>query len=225
MQSQKAAIHGPFLLFLLENCPHESAKSLSDEGARFLCVCSSRRPTNGPVSSPTRIAADTSSACRGFGASRRCRTGSKALVLARRLLSCLATEVSRHRSLNGSEGSVRSASRRTRRFLAMLIWYLFRLNIPVAWGARQQSCFSYRTTRSSHPTKPARCPLSTIQAAWDEVLIARIAQGHQLSSPCRYRRHHVRVYRFGLRLVRDQQVAEDLVTEIFLNLWRQASKV
>jgi RNA polymerase sigma-70 factor (ECF subfamily) len=62
--------------------------------------------------------------------------------------------------------------------------------------------------------------LSTTQAAWDEVLIARIAQGDRLASS--YGRHHVRVYRFGLR--RDEQVAEDLVTEVSLDLRRQASK-
>jgi RNA polymerase sigma-70 factor, ECF subfamily len=39
-----------------------------------------------------------------------------------------------------------------------------------------------------------------------------------------YRRHHVRVYRFGLRVVRDEKVAEDLMSEVFLDVWRQAAK-
>ena len=39
-----------------------------------------------------------------------------------------------------------------------------------------------------------------------------------------YGRHHVRVYRFGLRLVRDEQAAEDLISEVFLDVWRQAGK-
>ena len=39
-----------------------------------------------------------------------------------------------------------------------------------------------------------------------------------------YGRHHVRVYHFGLRLVRDEQVAEDLIGEVFLDVWRQAGK-
>ncbi len=39
-----------------------------------------------------------------------------------------------------------------------------------------------------------------------------------------YGRHHVRVFRFGLRLVRDEQVAEDLINEVFLDVWRQAVK-
>ncbi|MGY4297240.1 hypothetical protein ACVWXN_005335 [Bradyrhizobium sp. i1.4.4] len=62
------------------------------------------------------------------------------------------------------------------------------------------------------------------QAASDEVLIARIAQGDRLAMQVLYGRHHVRVYRFGLRLVRDEQAAEDLISEVFLDVWRQAGK-
>jgi len=59
------------------------------------------------------------------------------------------------------------------------------------------------------------------QAASDEVLIARIAQGDRLAMQVLYGRHHVRVFRFGLRLVPDEQVAEDLISEVFLDVWRQ----
>jgi len=52
--------------------------------------------------------------------------------------------------------------------------------------------------------------LSATEAASDEVLIARIAQGDRLAMQVLYGRHYVRVYRFGLRLVRD--------------VWRQADK-
>jgi RNA polymerase sigma-70 factor (ECF subfamily) len=66
--------------------------------------------------------------------------------------------------------------------------------------------------------------LNASQAASDEVLIARIAQGDRLAMQVLYGRHHVRVFRFGLRLVRDEQVAEDLISEVFLDVWRQAGK-
>ncbi|MBR0966832.1 sigma-70 family RNA polymerase sigma factor [Bradyrhizobium diazoefficiens] len=66
--------------------------------------------------------------------------------------------------------------------------------------------------------------MSATQAASDEVLIARIAQGDRLAMQVLYGRHHVRVYRFGLRLVRDEQAAEDLISEVFLDVWRQAGK-
>ncbi len=39
-----------------------------------------------------------------------------------------------------------------------------------------------------------------------------------------YGRHHVRVFRFGLRVVRDEQIAEDLISEVFLDVWRHAGK-
>src|SRR5947209_17590791 len=39
-----------------------------------------------------------------------------------------------------------------------------------------------------------------------------------------YGRHHVRVYRFGWRLVRNEQTAENLISEVFLHVWRQAGK-
>jgi len=39
-----------------------------------------------------------------------------------------------------------------------------------------------------------------------------------------YGRHHVKVFRFGMRLVRDEQLAEDLISEVFLDVWRQAGK-
>ena len=66
--------------------------------------------------------------------------------------------------------------------------------------------------------------MSATQAASDEVLIARTAQGDRLAMRVLYGRHYVRVYRFGLRLLHDEEVAEDLVTEVFRDVWRQAGK-
>ncbi len=39
-----------------------------------------------------------------------------------------------------------------------------------------------------------------------------------------FARHHVRVYRFVLRLVRNEASAEDLISEVFLDVWRQADR-
>ncbi|MFC0241341.1 sigma-70 family RNA polymerase sigma factor [Rhodopseudomonas telluris] len=64
----------------------------------------------------------------------------------------------------------------------------------------------------------------TKQATTDEDLIRRIAQGDRGAMQVLYGRHHVRVYRFGLRLVRNEQIAEDLISEVFLDVWRQAGK-
>jgi RNA polymerase sigma-70 factor, ECF subfamily len=66
--------------------------------------------------------------------------------------------------------------------------------------------------------------LSANQATSDEVLIDRIAKGDRLAMQVLFARHHVRVYRFVLRLVGNQSVAEDLISEVFLDIWRQADR-
>jgi RNA polymerase sigma-70 factor, ECF subfamily len=66
--------------------------------------------------------------------------------------------------------------------------------------------------------------LVAIPATSDEVLIGRIANGDRLAMQVLFARHHVRVYRFALRLVRNEATAEDLISDVFLDVWRQAGK-
>src|SRR5579885_1343182 len=63
-----------------------------------------------------------------------------------------------------------------------------------------------------------------MQTTSDEVLIARIAGGDRLAMQVLFARHHVRVFRFALRLVRNEATAEDLISDVFLDVWRQAGK-
>ena len=63
-----------------------------------------------------------------------------------------------------------------------------------------------------------------MQATSDDVLIGRIASGDRLAMQVLFARHHVRVYRFVLRLVRDESAAEDLISDVFLDVWRQAGR-
>lgn len=56
----------------------------------------------------------------------------------------------------------------------------------------------------------------------DMVLIARIAGGDKLAMKALYARHEARVYRFALRFVRREDIAEDIVADTFLDAWRQA---
>jgi RNA polymerase sigma-70 factor (ECF subfamily) len=60
-------------------------------------------------------------------------------------------------------------------------------------------------------------------AACDAALIARIAAGDKLAMRALFARHHVRIFRFVARLVRDHQLAEDVVSEVFLEVWRHAA--
>lgn len=63
-----------------------------------------------------------------------------------------------------------------------------------------------------------------MQSTSDEVLIARIAGGDRLAMQVLFGRHQVRVYRFILRLVRNTATAEELLSDVFLEVWRQAGK-
>ena len=62
------------------------------------------------------------------------------------------------------------------------------------------------------------------QATSDEALLASIAEGGRTAMHILYSRHHVRVYRFILRMVRDATTAEDLTSQVFLDVWRTASQ-
>src|SRR6201982_1298189 len=56
----------------------------------------------------------------------------------------------------------------------------------------------------------------------DEMLLDSIADGGKTAMHTLYCRHNVRVYRFILRIVRDSTMAEDLVSQVFLDVWRTA---
>src|SRR5438445_12567533 len=58
----------------------------------------------------------------------------------------------------------------------------------------------------------------------NETLIGRIAGGDQLAMQTLFARHRVALYRWLLRLVRDEALAEDLLSDVFLDVWRQAAK-
>ena len=62
------------------------------------------------------------------------------------------------------------------------------------------------------------------QATSDEALLESIAEGGRTAMHTLYSRHHVRVYRFILRMVRDTTTAEDLTSQAFLDVWRTASQ-
>jgi RNA polymerase sigma-70 factor, ECF subfamily len=57
----------------------------------------------------------------------------------------------------------------------------------------------------------------------DNSLVARIAAGDQVAMKALFTRHQVRLFRFLVRIVRDEMLAEDLVSDVFLDVWRQAA--
>jgi RNA polymerase sigma-70 factor (ECF subfamily) len=58
----------------------------------------------------------------------------------------------------------------------------------------------------------------------DENLIKRISEGDRLAMQVLFGRYQVRVYRFVLQLVKNTAQAEDLISDVFLDVWRQADR-
>src|SRR5262249_13181879 len=75
-------------------------------------------------------------------------------------------------------------------------------------------------TQLAAPGLPAGS--APLQAISDESLMARIAGADREAMRALYLRHQVRVFRFVMRLVRNPAVAEDIISEVFLDVWRQA---
>jgi RNA polymerase sigma-70 factor (ECF subfamily) len=57
----------------------------------------------------------------------------------------------------------------------------------------------------------------------DTQLLARIATGNRLAIRVLYARYNQRVFRFALRLLQNESLAEDVVSEVFFDVWRKAS--
>ncbi|TMK00017.1 MAG: sigma-70 family RNA polymerase sigma factor [Alphaproteobacteria bacterium] len=58
----------------------------------------------------------------------------------------------------------------------------------------------------------------------DAALIRSIAAGDKHAMQILFARHNVQVFQFLLRFVVDKSAAEDLVSDVFLDVWRQASR-
>ena len=61
-----------------------------------------------------------------------------------------------------------------------------------------------------------------MQSIADEILIGKIAKGDRLAMEALFARYRVRVFRFLARMVRNEATAEELNSDVFLDIWRQA---
>jgi RNA polymerase sigma-70 factor (ECF subfamily) len=79
-------------------------------------------------------------------------------------------------------------------------------------------------THAKSAAAPTRARDSSADGAVsDEMLIGRIAAGDQFAMRTLFARHRIPLYRWLLRIVRDQTTAEDLLSDVFLDVWRQAA--
>jgi RNA polymerase sigma-70 factor, ECF subfamily len=79
-------------------------------------------------------------------------------------------------------------------------------------------------TRTGSPRAAAAVPAQARETSSDAILIGRIASGDQLAMRTLFARHRVPLYRWLLRIVRDETLAEDLLSDVFLDVWRQAAQ-
>jgi RNA polymerase sigma-70 factor, ECF subfamily len=61
-----------------------------------------------------------------------------------------------------------------------------------------------------------------IETTSDEVLVGRIAGGDRRAMQALFARHRTPVFRFVVRIVRNEAAAEDVLSDVFLDVWRQA---
>jgi len=79
-------------------------------------------------------------------------------------------------------------------------------------------------TSIARPASAVSVPAVAAAPSSDESLIKRIAGGDKLAMQVLYARHHVGVFRFVVRIVHDESMAEDLISDVFLDVWRQADR-
>src|SRR4051812_19468580 len=73
------------------------------------------------------------------------------------------------------------------------------------------------------PADPSRERAQEVQPS-DPELIQRIAAGERGAMQVLFTRHQLRVYRFALRLIKSETLAEDLISEVFFDVWQQAAR-
>jgi RNA polymerase sigma-70 factor (ECF subfamily) len=79
-------------------------------------------------------------------------------------------------------------------------------------------------TRTGSLPRAAAAACTGSRNSSDDILIGRIADGDQLAMRTLFARHRVPLYRWLKRIVRDETLAEDLLSDVFLDVWRQAAQ-
>src|SRR4029077_13670976 len=73
------------------------------------------------------------------------------------------------------------------------------------------------------PDVTVRHPRNDVAETSDHALIDAIADGDKRALELLIARDNVRVYRFCLRLTGNTSIAEDIVNDVFFDVWRQAA--
>ena len=93
---------------------------------------------------------------------------------------------------------------------------------PGVGREREGIVMTYALTQPA--TVPAMRLVTPPQNSSDATLIERIARGDQLAMRTLFARHQMTVFRFAVRLLGDRTLAEDVLSETFFDVWRQAGR-
>ena len=83
---------------------------------------------------------------------------------------------------------------------------------------------AYTSSSTSTPKTSTRPDTGVAAQLSDEALVRSIAEGDRRALETLYMRHHSRLYRLLLRWIGRDSVAEEMINEVFLEVWRSAHR-
>src|SRR5215470_12702282 len=101
--------------------------------------------------------------------------------------------------------------------------------LPLCFDGKRDRGEPLMLNASLRPQSAAIASVSALagtsgQTSSDEFLVEQIAAGSKPAMQTLFARHRTYVYRWLLRFVSNQTLAEDLLSEVFLDVWRQAGR-
>jgi RNA polymerase sigma-70 factor (ECF subfamily) len=91
----------------------------------------------------------------------------------------------------------------------------------LVYAVYQATELACRSGYASRDRTDHRCVEEDIS---DEMLLQHVAGGDKAAMHIMFARHRARVFHFIQRMVRNPAIAEDLVSQVFLDVWRSANK-
>jgi RNA polymerase sigma-70 factor (ECF subfamily) len=86
-----------------------------------------------------------------------------------------------------------------------------RLRVPAPVGSAEIYFFPDRSTKRRQ---------GAVEGSSDEALLRLIAAGEQSAMRMLFTRHKLRVFRFALSIIKDRSLAEEVVSDVFFDVWR-----
>ena len=103
------------------------------------------------------------------------------------------------------------------------------LDVPVDAASRDRLAYAVCQAKGSSaldlpPCHPAIDCCFVKEDVSDEMLLKHVAEGDKAAMHIIFARHRERVFRFIQRLVRNPSIVDDLVNQVFLDVWRSANR-